>query len=94
VLPVSDAERDAAAAFAGRCEAAGLRTRVATEGSLGARVRDGRLVPYTAVIGPAEASKDTVALRLRDGSRLDPVDAAAAVSRIGELVNAYSINLW
>jgi threonyl-tRNA synthetase len=94
VLPVSDAERDAAAALAGRCEAAGLRTRVAAEGSLGARVRDGRLVPYIAVIGPAEASAGTVALRLRDGSRLDPLDAAAAVSRIGELVNAYSISLW
>ena len=82
VLPVSDAERDAAAGFAGRCLGAGLRVSVAAGGSLGARIRDGRLVPYIAVIGAAEAGQDTVALRLRDGRRLDPVDAGEAVARL------------
>jgi threonyl-tRNA synthetase len=82
VLPVSDAEQDAATAFADRCVAAGLRTRVAAEGSLGARIRDGRLVPYIAVIGPAEVSNDTVALRLRDGRRLDAIDTGEAVRRL------------
>jgi threonyl-tRNA synthetase len=94
VLPVSDAEDDAARAVADRCLAAGLRVRVATEGSLGARIRDGRLVPYVAVIGAAEARERTVALRLRGGQQAGSLPAAEMVSRIGELVHAYSINLW
>jgi threonyl-tRNA synthetase len=94
VLPVSDAEDDAARAVAGRCLAAGLRVRVAAEGSLGSRIRDGRLVPYVAVIGAAEAREGTVALRLRGGQQAGSLPAAEMVSRIGELVHAYSINLW
>jgi len=94
VLPVSDTEQEAAAAFAARCVVAGLRARTALGGSLGARIRDGRLVPYIAVIGPAEASEDTVALRLRDGRQAGSFPAAEAVSRIAGLVNAYSTNLW
>jgi threonyl-tRNA synthetase len=83
-LPVSDSEQQAAAAFTARCVAAGLRGSAvaASDGSLGARIRVGRLVPYIAVIGPAEAAKDTVALRLRDGRRLDALDAGEAIERI------------
>jgi threonyl-tRNA synthetase len=94
VLPVADTEQDVAAAFAAQCVAAGLRAHVAAGGSLGARIRDGRLAPYIAVIGPAEASQGTVALRLRDGRQLDARPTAATVSRIGDLVRAYSTNLW
>ena len=39
-----------------------------TQGSLGARIRAARLVPYQAVIGAREAAAD-LALRLRDGRR-------------------------
>ncbi|MFC4587654.1 aminoacyl--tRNA ligase-related protein [Sphaerisporangium corydalis] len=58
------------------------------------RVRAARLVPYQAVIGPKEAAGDLVALRLRDGRRLDALPAAEALARIGALVGAHSTHLW
>jgi threonyl-tRNA synthetase len=63
VLPVGDAEIEAAQRFAG--QAADLRVEVHIDGSLGARVRDARRVPFVAVIGSREAAADTVSLRLR-----------------------------
>ncbi|MDH2425914.1 threonine--tRNA ligase [Sphaerisporangium sp. TRM90804] len=96
VLPVSGAEGERAAALARRCAAQGLRARVAgpEEGTLGARVRAARLVPYQAVIGPSEAARDEVALRLRDGRRLDAQPAEEALRRIGLLVGAHRTDLW
>lgn len=79
-----------------RCVAQGLRAEVAgpERGTLGARVRAARLVPYQAVIGAKEADGDQVALRLRDGRRLDALPAAEVLSRIGALVAAHSTELW
>lgn len=84
VLPVGTDQEAAAAAFERRCVVAGLRAEVAAEGSLGARVRDAvrRKVPYAAVIGAAEAEAGQIALRLRDGRRLDPLPAAEAVGLV------------
>ncbi|MGW4420519.1 threonine--tRNA ligase [Streptosporangium sp. NPDC004631] len=96
VLPVSGAETDQAARFARRCLDRGLRAQITgpDHGTLGARIRAARLVPYQAVIGPKEAAGDQVALRLRDGRRLDAQPAAAALRRIGLLVDAHSADLW
>lgn len=96
VLPVSEAQVPQADAFVRRCIAAGLRARVegADRGSLGARIRAARLVPYQAVVGAREAADGQVALRLRDGRRLGPMAADDAVSRIGALVSAHSTALW
>ncbi|MBG0833193.1 threonine--tRNA ligase [Planomonospora sp. ID67723] len=82
VLPVSEAEFPAAADFLRSCEEAGLRGELAgpEHGTLGARVRAGRLVPYQAVVGPREAAAGQVSLRLRDGSRLEPRPAAEVVA--------------
>ena len=62
----------------------GLRVGVAhaDEGSLGARIRENRLVPFQAVIGAREAADDLVAVRLRSGQRLDPTPVAAALDRV------------
>ena len=81
VLPVGAEQDSAAREFA--AEAAGLRVEVLHEGSVGARVRECRRVPYIAVIGDREAAAGLVALRLRDGSRLDPMPGAAAIALIG-----------
>jgi threonyl-tRNA synthetase len=83
-LPVGEAQGEAAADFAGRCVAAGLRAEVAADGSVGARIRAAahRKVPYLAVIGAREAGAVAVALRRRDGSRLDPMPAGAAIARL------------
>lgn len=96
-LPVSDAEAEVeqAAPLVRRCLDRGLRARLVTadQGTLGARVRAARLVPYQAVIGPREATAGQVALRLRDGRRLDPRPAAEALERITRLVTARGTGL-
>ncbi|MDF5754515.1 threonine--tRNA ligase [Spongiactinospora sp. TRM90649] len=95
-LPLSDAEVPDAAALVERCVDAGLRAELAgpVEGGLGARIRQARLVPYQAVIGPREVADGAVALRLRDGRRLDPLPVAEAVDRIGALTARRSAELW
>ncbi|MFH9964205.1 threonine--tRNA ligase [Streptomyces mirabilis] len=96
-LPVSDAraEVEQAAELVRRCLDRGLRARLITpdQGTLGARIRAARLVPYQAVIGPRETAADEIALRLRDGRRLDPQPAAEALDRITRLVRAHSTEL-
>ncbi|MEV8092461.1 threonine--tRNA ligase [Streptomyces nigra] len=96
ILPVSDAEIPNAASLARRCADLGLRARTEDpdRGSLGARIRAARLVPYQAVIGAREAADDRVALRLRDGRRLDPQPVDDVLGRIGALVGAHSTELW
>jgi threonyl-tRNA synthetase len=84
LLPLSAPEEEQAEGIAARCLALGLRAEVAgpEQGSLGARVRAARLVPYQAVIGPREAAAGLVAPRLRDGSRPAPLPAAEFVARV------------
>ena len=96
VLPVAAAQEAAAHAVVERCLDAGLRAEIAApdQGSLGARIRAARLVPYAAVVGEQEAGGDGVALRLRDGRRLDPLPAAEAVARIAARVAAHAVDLW
>ncbi len=84
LLPVSEAELPYAQEILDRCEH--LRAEIALPGSLGARIRDGRLVPYQAVIGPQEAAAGQLSVRLRDGRRLDAQPAEAALASIEEAV--------
>ncbi|KIF74313.1 threonyl-tRNA synthetase [Streptomyces sp. 150FB] len=95
-LPISDAEVPRAAELVRRCLARGLRAEVIgpEHGTLGARVRAARLVPYQAVIGAREAAGDLAALRLRDGRRLDALPADEILARVGALVGAHSTDLW
>ncbi|MEU5056208.1 MULTISPECIES: threonine--tRNA ligase [unclassified Streptomyces] len=96
ILPISDAELPHADALARRCAELGLRAEVAgpERGTLGARVREARLVPYQAVIGAREAVDGRVALRLRDGRRPAPLPADEALARIGAVVDGYAHDLW
>ncbi|ASO21157.1 threonyl-tRNA synthetase [Actinoalloteichus hoggarensis] len=96
VLPISDAELPHAEAVVRRCTEAGLRARIAdpSRGSLGARVRADRLVPYQAVLGAREAEAGLVSLRLRDGRRVDALPAAEAVSRIRANAVSRRAELW
>ncbi|MDQ1008735.1 threonyl-tRNA synthetase [Streptomyces sp. V4I23] len=96
VLPVADAELDQAGRLVARCLDLGLRARLAgpEEGTLSARVRAARLVPYQAVIGAREAAGDLVALRLRDGRRLEARPAEEVLGRIREVVGAHGTALW
>ena len=58
VLPVADAQDEAAAEVARQAAGLGLRARVAgpDSGTLNRRIRSSRLVPYQAVIGEREAA--------------------------------------
>jgi threonyl-tRNA synthetase len=96
VLPVSDAQVAAGAALVGDCADRGLRAELVPpqRGTLAARVRAARLVPYQAVVGPREAAEGAVALRLRDGRRLDPMPAADALAGIGAAVASRGQALW
>ncbi|MDG9700698.1 threonine--tRNA ligase [Streptomyces sp. DH37] len=95
-LPVSGNERPDAEALVRRCAGLGLRAEVSgpERGSLGARVRAARLVPYQAVIGAREAAAGHVALRLRDGRRIGPLPADEVLARVGALVAARGTGLW
>jgi threonyl-tRNA synthetase len=85
VLPVRGDEAGAdeaerAARFA--AAAADLRVEVVGEGSLGARIRDARRVPFVAVIGPREVADGTVSLRRRGGAPEEcPAAEALAIVR-------------
>ncbi len=84
LLPLSDAELPYAREVLDRCD--DLRAELAPDGSLGARIRDGRLVPYQAVIGPREAAAGQLSVRLRDGRRLDAQPVEDALASIREAV--------
>lgn len=75
--------------FAERCAKVGLRVEVTEpdRGTLAARIRAHRLVPYQAVIGAREAGGGTVSLRLRSGNRLDLAPIDDALDRITSTVN-------
>ncbi len=96
ILPITDAELSRAHELASNAVAQGLRAEVAAAeaGSLGGRIRDHRLVPYLAIVGPAEAEAGEVAIRLRDGRKLPPMRCEEAVSRIAGRVQARDGGLW
>ncbi len=96
VLPVTDAELPQAQQLVTAAIAAGLRAELSAseDGTLGARVRSSRLVPYQAVIGPVEAAAGDVALRLRDGRQLPAMPARQALARLLRAVAPHCPELW
>ena len=95
VLPVSEEQVPAALVLARRFTEAGLRAEVSEpdRGTLGARIRLHRLVPYQAVIGARETTSDTVSQRLRNGLSLDPMPTPEAVDRIISVTASLSLEL-
>ncbi|MEV0642884.1 threonine--tRNA ligase [Streptomyces sp. NPDC050619] len=96
VLPVADAQEEQAHEVVRRALARGLRAEVhgPGEGTLAARIRAARLVPYQAVIGAREADGDLVAVRLRDGGRPGAVAVEELLARIGTRVETRGAELW
>lgn len=97
VLPVGEDQVEQAENVVRRALDHGLRAELAgpEHGTLGARVRAARLVPYQAVIGEREAAADDdrVAVRLRDGRRPGTLPAAELITRITERVRARGTEL-
>jgi threonyl-tRNA synthetase len=96
VLPITDAELPDAEHLVRQAIDQGLRAELSApaDGTLASRIRDGRLVPYQAVIGPAEAKAGDVALRLRDGRQLPPMPVTQVLARLLQAVALHGPELW
>jgi threonyl-tRNA synthetase len=94
VLPVSEAQLPPAQDFARQAIEQGLRAEVASDGTLGARIRAHKLVPYQAVIGATEAAASEASIRLRGGRKLAPMSACEALAKIDRQVSNYISELW
>jgi threonyl-tRNA synthetase len=95
VIPISDAQADAAHQLAGRLKAAGLRVHVDARGeTLNYRIREGELqkVPYMAVLGQREVESDSLALRVRGaGKKQEVLRVDEFLKRIDEEVRTRSM---
>ena len=85
VIPITNDHNDYAAGLAAALAAAGVRA----EADLGAdrmnaKIRDAQLmkVPYMLVVGDAEMANQTVALRKRDGSRVNDLPFAQFLAEV------------
>ncbi|MEU0118793.1 threonine--tRNA ligase [Streptomyces bobili] len=96
VLPIAEAQDERAHEVVRQAVARGLRAEVSGpgDGTLGARVRAARLVPYQAVIGNREADAGLVAVRLRDGRRPGAVPVAELLERVAVRAADRGAELW
>ncbi|KUM86170.1 MULTISPECIES: threonine--tRNA ligase [Streptomyces] len=96
VLPVAEAQEERALDVVRQALARGIRAELAApgDGTLGARIRAARLVPYQAVIGGREADAGGAAVRLRDGRRPGAVPVAELLDRIGARDADRGAELW
>jgi len=93
-LPVSDDQHEQAQALVQQAIDLGLRAEVASDGTLGARIRAHKRVPYQAVIGPTEAASGETSVRLRTGKRLPAMSAADALAKINCQIAKHTPQLW
>ncbi|MFL5404117.1 MAG: threonine--tRNA ligase, partial [Gemmatimonadales bacterium] len=95
VIPISDAQADAARGLAGRLKQAGLRVHVDDRNeTLNYRIREGEVqkVPYMAVVGQREAESDSLALRVRGaGKKQEVMPVGAFIARVSEEVRSRSM---
>ena len=96
VLPVAEAQEEQAHEVVRQALARGLRAELHSpgEGTLGARIRAARLVPYQAVVGQREADGGLAAVRLRDGRRPGAVPVGELLDRIAARVGDRGTELW
>ncbi len=96
VLPVAEQNAGQAGSVADRVRAAGLRAECdPADATLGARIRQARdrRIPYIAVIGDRENASGLVALRLRDGRRLDGIAVERLAGEVSRQVADRSADL-
>lgn len=86
VLPISDAQAEAAGATQQKLRAAGIRATLdAGNQTLNYRIRDGEMhkVPYMAVVGQREADAGSVAIRVRGaGNKQEVVTVEEFIARL------------
>jgi threonyl-tRNA synthetase len=95
VIPISDAQTEAARALAGRLKAAGLRVHLDDRSeTLNYRIREGELqkVPYMAVVGQREAESGSLALRVRGaGKKQEVIGIDDFLARVAEEVRSRAL---
>jgi threonyl-tRNA synthetase len=95
IIPISDAQADAARKLAERFKAAGLRVHVDDRGeTLNYRIRDAEVqkIPYMAVLGQREVESDSLALRVRGaGKKQEVMKTDEFLSRVTEEVRNRSM---
>jgi threonyl-tRNA synthetase len=95
VIPISDAQAEAARGIAGRLKAAGIRVQVDERNeTLNYRIREGEVqkVPYMAVVGQREAESDSLALRVRGAGKKQEVMAVDAfLARVRDEIRAKAL---
>jgi threonyl-tRNA synthetase len=97
VIPISDAQADAARRVGAELKAAGLRVHVDDRGeTLNYRIREAEVqkVPYMAVVGQREADAGTVAVRVRGaGNKQEIIAVADFVERVAEKVKLKALEI-
>ncbi|HET9039727.1 MAG TPA: threonine--tRNA ligase, partial [Gemmatimonadales bacterium] len=90
VIPISDAQTEAARGLADRMRDAGIRAHLDDRHeTLNYRIREGEVwkIPYMAIVGQREAESDSLALRVRGAGKKQEVMAAEAfLTRVAEEV--------
>jgi threonyl-tRNA synthetase len=95
IIPISDAQAEAARQLGVRLKSAGIRTHVDERSeTLNYRIREGEVlkIPYMAVVGQREAESDSLALRVRGaGKKQEVLKVDEFLARIGEEVQSRSM---
>ena len=95
VIPISDAQIEAARRLADRLQAAGIRAHLDDRSeTLNYRIREGEVgkVPYMAIVGQREAESDSLALRVRGaGKKQEVMTTEAFLVRIGNEVRTRAL---
>ena len=95
VIPISDAQAEAARGLAARLKAAGLRAHTDDRNeTLNYRIREGEMqkVPYMAVVGQREAESNSLALRVRGaGKKQEVIGVDDFLARVTEEVRTRAL---
>jgi threonyl-tRNA synthetase len=96
VIPITTDHNDYATQLALQLQAAGIRAEADLSAErMNAKIRDAQLmkVPYMLVVGEQEVANQTVALRKRDGTRLDNIPFADFIAMIKQKIGERSSSL-
>jgi threonyl-tRNA synthetase len=95
VIPISDAQTEAARSLAERLKSAGLRVHVDDRSeTLNYRIREGEMqkIPYMAVLGQREVESESLALRVRGaGKKQEIIPVGDFIQRLNREVSSRSM---
>ncbi len=96
VIPITNDHNDYAARLAQQLQAAGVRADADLSSErMNAKIRDAQLmkVPYMLVVGDQEMADNTVALRKRNGERINGMGVDAFHALVKEKIESRSLTL-